>query len=298
MPAMRSLLLPLLLCLSLASPGNAQSPSPAATASPHLQVLRDIPYVPNAGPHQRLDLYLPAPSASPHPLVVYIHGGAWQTGSKSQSPVRRLLPYGYAAASIDYRLSQDAPFPAQIQDCKAAIRFLRANAAKYDIDPAHIGVWGASAGGHLVALLGVTGTNSAFDTGPNLDQSSAVQCVIDFFGPADFLHYGDPPRTDLDTPGSAVDQLLGGSVAAHPDAARAASPIYYITRTAAPFLIFQGDADPLVPLQQSEELDAALKKDGVESTLHILPGAGHGGPAFNTPATASQILAFLNRHLY
>ena len=294
----------LLLCLLILLPPAARAQEPAApsqasslvaqTSAP--RVLRDLAYVPNAAPRQHLDLYLPPQSATPRPLIVYIHGGAWRAGSKSECPARRLLAFGYAAASVEYRFSQDAPFPAQIQDCKAAIRWLRAHSAQYGIDPRRIGVWGASAGGHLVALLGVTGQATDFDTGPNLSQSSAVQCVVDFFGPTDFLRYGQPPRA-LDSSDSAVAQLLGGPVSTHQQQARAASPLYYVTKSAAPFLILHGDSDPLVPVQQSRELQAALTKSGVESTLHVIPGAGHGGPGFNTPATAALILDFLNRHL-
>ncbi len=144
-------------------------------------------------------------------------------------------------------------------------------------------------------MLGVTGHVSDFDTGPNLDQSSAVQCVVDDFGPTDFLHYGDPVKSD--TPGNAVDQLLGGPVATHQALARSASPVYFVTRDAAPFLILQGDHDPLVPLQQSEELNAALQKAVVESTLRVIPGGGHGGPGFTTPENRKLVLDFLNRHL-
>lgn len=268
----------------------------AATAPIPFRVFRDLPYVPGGGPRQRLDLYLPAHATAPCPLVVYIHGGAWRIGTKAESPAPFLAALGYAAASIDYRLSQDAPWPAQIEDCKAAIRWLRAHSHEYGIDGNHIGVWGASAGGQLATLLGVTGHASDFDTGANLDQSSAVQCVVDMFGPSDFLHYGDPPR-DLDAPGNAVAELLGGPVSTHQALARSASPVYFVTREAAPFLIFQGDHDPLVPLQQSEELNAALQKAGVASTLQIVPGGGHGGRGFSTPANRELILDFFERYL-
>ena len=260
--------------------------------------LRDLPYVPNAAPRQRLDIYLPASAqaGAPRPLIVWIHGGAWRIGTKDDCPAARLVSLGYAAASIEYRFSQDAPFPAQIEDCKAAIRWLRAHSREYGIDPSRIGVWGASAGGHLVALLGVTGHVSDFDTGPNLDQSSAVQCVIDFFGPTDFLHYGDPPDT-FSSLGNAVAQLLGGPFSTHQALARSASPIYFVTRDAAPFLILQGDHDPLVPMEQSVALNAALQKAGVPGTLHIVKGGGHGGPGFSTPEVRKLIVDFLARYL-
>jgi acetyl esterase/lipase len=297
------LFLPFLLSLLLSPPivqAQTLAPTPvpaapAATPPSDITIIRNLPYVPHAAPRQCLDLYIPWQSGPPRPLIAYIHGGAWRTGSKDYCPARRLVPLGYVAASIEYRFSQDAPFPAQIEDCKAAIRWLRAHARQYNIDPTRIGVWGASAGGHLVALLGVTGQVTDFDIGPNLDQSSAVQCVVDFFGPTDFLHYGDPAK--LDSPGNAVDQLLGGPVATHQPLARSASPADFVTRDAAPFLILHGDRDPLVPLQQSEELSADLQKAGVECTLRVIPGAGHGGPGFNAPDSQKLIVDFLGRHL-
>jgi len=288
-----TLALPCVHAQDLAQPPTR--PAASTTPAPAVTLIRDLPYVPNAAPRQRLDLYLPAQPGQSRPLVVYIHGGAWRGGSKDECPARGLIHLGYAVASIEYRFSQDAPWPAQIQDCKAAIRWLRAHAREYGFDPKRIGVWGASAGGHLVALLGVTGHVTDFDTGPNLDQSSAVQCVVDFFGPTDFLHYGDPAK--LDTPGNAVDQLLGGPVSTHQALARSASPDYFVARDAAPFLILHGDHDPLVPLQQSQELNADLQKAGIESTLRVIVGGGHGGPGFGTPENRKLVLDFLNRHL-
>jgi len=270
---------------------------PAGAFAASVRVIQNIPYVPNGSPSQRLDLYLPTQAGPPCPLVVWIHGGAWRAGSKDICPARVLVPFGYAAASVEYRFSQEAAFPAQIEDCKAAIRWLRAHAAQYGIDPAHIGVWGASAGGHLAAMLGVTGHIRDFDVGANLDQSSAVQCVVDYFGPADFLHYWPPGKGDIDGPNSAVDQLLGGTVAAHPARARRASPVYYVTGHEPPFLIFQGDRDPLVPFQQSEELEAVLLKAGDQADLKLIPGAGHGGPAFNSPGVWALTGVFTNRWL-
>jgi len=291
------LLLPAARAQDLAQPSAGASPSPSAVAPAAIHVIHDLPYLPGATPRQRLDLYLPGQPGPARPLVAYIHGGAWRSGSKDPCPASRLVPLGYAVASIEYRFSQDAPFPAQIQDCKAAIRWLRAHSGEYGIDSHRIGVWGASAGGHLVALLGVTGHPGDFDTGPNLDQSSAVQCVVDFFGPTDFLHYGDVPAEELDSPGNAIVQLLGGPLSTHQAQARAASPVYYVTGGAAPFLILQGDHDPLVPLQQSQEFNAGLQKAGVESTLRVIPGAGHGGTGFGTPEIRKLIADFLARHL-
>jgi len=258
--------------------------------------LRDIPYVSGGTDQQRLDLYLP-PWRTPTPLVVWIHGGGWEKGSKSFCMAKGLLAYGYAAASIDYRFSSAAIYPAQIEDCKAAIRYLRAHAAEYGIDPKRIGVWGGSAGGHLVALLGTTGNIRDFDVGENLGQSSAVQCVVDWFGPSDFLHWGATSTLRPENPDNPLTRLVGGPISTHQEAARRASPFYFVQRDSAPFLIMHGDHDTLVPLQQSEELNAALQKAGVESTLKVIPGAGHGGPGFKTAENLELIKDFLQKHL-
>ena len=259
-----------------------------------VKVLRDIPYVEGGHERNRLDLYLPEKAEGPLPLIVWIHGGAWLAGSKDGCPAVPLAAKGYAVASINYRLSQHAVFPAQIEDCKAAIRWLRANAAKYHLDPDHIGVWGASAGGHLVALLGTTGGVKELEgKGGNLDQSSRVQCVVDWFGPADLLTMGGRH----DKPGSPVARLIGGPVQENKEKARRASPLTYVSKDAAPFLIMHGDQDNVVPLAQSESLAAALKKAGVEVTLVVVQGNGHGGPGFNSPENRKLIEDFFARHL-
>jgi len=273
---------------------RAQSSAPQSQALPGIRQVRDIPYVIGGHERQKLDLYLPATSGTECPLVIWVHGGGWSGGSRKDCPAIRLAERGYAVASIDYRLSQDAIYPAQIEDCKAAVRFLRAHALDYGIQPKRIGAWGGSAGGHLVSLLGATGNIRDFDTGANLDQPSQVQCVVDWFGPTDFLHYGDPPSKAVYDPNSAGARLLGGK---DPEKARRASPLYFVNKDAAPFLIMQGDKDNLVPLQQSQVLEAALKQNGVECNLMILAGAGHGGPAFTSPESMATICEFLDRHL-
>jgi acetyl esterase/lipase len=228
------------------------------------------------------------------PVIVWIHGGGWQGGSKENTLGLAFVPKGYALASINYRLSQHAVFPAQIQDCKAAIRWLRANASKYHLDAEHIGVWGTSAGGHLVALLGTTGNLKELEgDGGNLDQSSRVQAVVDWFGPTDFTHGW--PR--FNPPNSPVARLLGGPVTENKDKAAQASPVTHVSKDAAPFLIMHGDKDNLVPLSQSEELAEALKKAGVEVTFRALQGSGHGGPAFMNPENRKLIEDFFNKHL-
>lgn len=261
------------------------------------RVLRDLAYIPNGHERQKLDLYLPGQSegTAPLPIIVWVHGGAWLAGSKENSPSARFLRYGYAAASINYRLSQHAIFPAQIEDCKAAIRFLRANADKYNIDPDRIGVWGASAGGHLVALLGTAGDVKQFDKGPNLNLSSRVRAVCDYFGPTDLTKMSDFESTmDHDAPDSPESRLVGGPVQENKEACRRANPITYVSKDDPPFLICHGDKDMLVPHNQSVLLNAALKKAGVSVKFHTVKGGGHG---FRDPEVDRIVREFFDKHL-
>ncbi|MGO8744511.1 MAG: alpha/beta hydrolase fold domain-containing protein [Thermoguttaceae bacterium] len=261
---------------------------------PPVKVWRDLPYMEHGGPRNRLDLYLPENVSGPLPLVVWVHPGAWQQGSKELCPAVLLVAKGYAVASINFRLAQDAVFPAQIEDCKAAIRWLRANAVKYRLDAAHIGVWGASSGGHLVSLLGTTGGVKEFEgTGGHLEQSSRVQAVVDWFGPTDF---NMPYKLDREA-ASVVALLIGPADARNQEKLRRASPVTYVGRDSAPFLIMHGADDAIVPVAQSELLAAALKKAGVEAKLVIIPGNGHGGIGFGTAENWTLIEDFFAKHL-
>ncbi len=259
--------------------------------------LADLAYVEGGHERQKLDLYLPS-NAKGVPLVVWIHGGGWTGGSKERPPGLALLGKGYALASLDYRFSTEAIFPAQIQDCKAALRWLRAHASEYGYDPAHIGVWGGSAGGHLVALLAVTGQTQDFEVGANLAQSSAVQCAVDWFGPTDFLAFNAPDQVAAGQKrGSALTRLLGGDLSTRLDLARQASPVTWVTKQAAPLLIMHGTRDELVPVDQSQRFYDKLKAVGADATLDLLGGAGHGGGQFTAAPKLELIGAFLSRHL-
>jgi acetyl esterase/lipase len=260
-------------------------------------ILGDIAYVPNGHARQKLDLYLPKPKkdTGPLPLIVWVHGGAWLAGSKENCPAVRFLRQGYAVASINYRLSQHAIFPAQIEDCKTAIRFLRANAEQYNIDPNRIGVWGASAGGHLVALLGTAGDVKEFDKGSNLQVSSRVQAVCDFFGPTDLTKMSKFPSTmDHDAPDSPESKLIGGPVQENKEACKRANPITYVSKDDPPFLICHGDKDMLVPHNQSELLYDALKKAGVNVKFYTVKGGGHG---FRDPEADRMVQEFFDKYL-
>lgn len=266
------------LWLTAWAPVHAQ-PRLQRGAPPGTKVLRELAYVQDGHERQKLDLYLPKEGTN-WPLIVWVHGGAWRAGSKTRCPAVRFIADGYAVASINYRLSQHAIFPAQIEDCKAAIRWLRAHAKEYGYDPNRIGVWGASAGGHLVALLGTTGDTNKFEVGAYLEQSSAVQAVVDFFGPTDLGRLqeqaGLRSQLDHDAADSPESLLLGGPLQQNLDKAAVANPITYVSADDPPFLIMHGDQDFTVPIGQSELLNEALQKAGVSSKFEVVPDAGHG----------------------
>ena len=264
--------------------------------------MRDLSYAGTDHPRQRLDLFVPKkPASEKLPLVVFIHGGGWLNGDKAGG-AGRVLPYvrtgEFVGASLGYRLSGDATWPAQIHDCKAAIRWLRGNAGTYGIDPERIAVIGSSAGGHLVAMLGTSGDVAAVEgsLGAFPDMSSRVTCVVDYFGPADLLTMGDfPSSIDHNAATSPESKMLGGPILERQDAAREASPQTYITGDDSPFLILHGTEDRVVPYEQSVQFDSALRAAGVESELISIEGGGHGG--FESPDTEARVRAFLDRHL-
>ena len=258
-------------------------------------VHQDIEYAVADGISLRLDLYLPEAPEGLAPLVLWVHGGGWRAGSKDPTYAPEALGEAYAVASIDYRLSQEAVFPAQIHDVKAAVRFLRGNAETYGLDPERFGAWGSSAGGHLVALLGTTcGVPDAEGTlGDHLDQSSRVQAVCDFFGPTNFLVLLDE-RGGRDMRRSMPeDQLLGGPVEENVELATLASPISHVDPSDPPFLIMHGSDDSTVPVEQSIAFDEALRAVGVDSTLIVIEGAGHGFPREHW----SHVKPFFDRQL-
>ena len=270
--------------------------SPAAEGP--APTLKDASYVVNGHERQKLDLHVPA-GEGPFPVIFWVHGGAWRTGSKDNPPALRYLEKGYAVASINYRFSQHAVFPAQLEDCKAAIRWLRAHAAQYRLDPKRFAAWGASAGGHLVALLGATGDTKQFDVGEHLDQSSAVQAVVDWFGPTDFLQMnlqaGKQGTLDHDAADSPESCLIGGPIRNHPDKVLRASPLHFVSPGDAPYLIMHGDKDPLVAHGQSGLLEAALKEANVPVQFYTVKGAGHGG--FKDPHVDELMEEFFAQHL-
>ena len=279
----------------------AQNPAPVP---PGTVVERDLVYAQADEKKLVLDLYRPEKSPQNLPVVVWVYGGAWRSRNRTpQAPKASwLAAHGYAVAVIDYRLSSEALFPAQINDCKAAVRWLRANAAKFGLDGNRIGAWGESSGGHLVTLLGVTGGVADLEGAlGNADQSSRVQAVVDFFGPTDFLQmdaHALPGATlKHDPPGSPESLLVGGPIQENAAKAARANPIVYVTKEAPPFLIVHGEQDLSVPLHQSELLYAAMKTARVDVTFYKIAGAGHSGPPFYSELMRAAVLAFFDEHL-
>lgn len=288
--------------LTLLSAALAVGEQPAE----NIVAYNDLAYVEGGADRQKLDLYLPASESPPHALIVWIHGGGFRGGSKRDClPLREgFVKRGYAVASIDYRLSQGALFPAQIDDCRAAIRWLRAHADRYNLDPARFGVWGGSAGGMLAALLG-TMDDSPVSESPAKPPivSSAVQAVVDFYGPTDFrqmdAHAIVGARLVHDDADSPESQLIGGPIQAPENAARVreASPLTYVTEDDPPFLLAHGTADPKVPYHQSELLYEALLTKGVPVQFVTVRGALHGRDfphSLLTPVVAEFFARYLN----
>jgi len=259
---------------------------------------RDVVYASPDGIDQQLDVYLPA-GDGPFPTLIWVHGGGWQNGDKTSArPALEFLDEGYAVASLDYRLSGVATFPAQIQDCKAGLRFLRAHAAEYRLDPTRFCAMGSSAGGHLVALLGTSGGEASFEVGDNLEQSSSVQAVVDYYGPTDLVAFVQTPGYEGHArPGSPESKLLGFPPQDRPEESAKANSITYVDPKDPPFLIFHGTQDPTVPPDQSRLLHEALDLAGVANTLRFLDGAKHGGPEFFAPEVVEEVRQFLSRHL-
>jgi len=293
----------LLLCVPLGFALSQSRPGPVPVPRDVI-VDRNLVYARADGKALLLDIYRPAKQEGLLPTVLWIHGGAFRAGSKDDGQAAIavwLTAHGYAVVAINYRLSFEAIFPAQIHDCKAAVRWLRANSAAYGLDPKRIGAFGASAGGHLAAMLGSSGNVQDLEGNlGNAKESSRVQAVVDFFGPTDFLKMDIaalPGGQKHDPAGSPESQLVGGPIQQNKDKVARANPIAYVTKDVPPFLILHGDQDPLVPVNQSELLHDALKKAGVNVTFHKIVGAGHGGPQFNTPLIRAMVMAFFDQHL-
>ncbi len=243
-----------------------------------------------------LDLYLPKGVENP-PLLVFIHGGGWKGGDRAQCKTSWVADHGYAVASIEYRLSQEALFPAQIHDCKGALRWLRAHEEEYGYDASRVVVAGTSAGGHLVSLMGTSGEVVALEgnTGGNEDQSSRVQGVISYYGAHDFVKRSEMQPHKTDESKGAVYLLLGGPVKENLEAARAASPVTYVSEGDPPLLMLHGDQDPTVLLRQSQIMHQVYEDAGLDTYLFVVAGGGHGFA--KSAEEEALVLKFLEKHL-
>ena len=264
-----------------------------------VKVSRDIEFATVDDVSLKLDLYQPVGAESPL-LVMWVHGGAWRAGSKDNMPLVALVKRGYVIASVDYRLSPVAKFPAQIHDCKAAIRFLRANAKNYGYDASGIGIAGSSAGGHLVAAIGVTNGHSKLEgtVGEHPDQSSSVQAIVDYYGPTNFLtilKQSTPHGLSVRVP--ALQLLLGSQPEENAALAKLASPVFHVDRNDPPLLMIHGDADPQVPINQSHELHGRYKELCLPVRLEVIHGGAHGGPQFYDETRINLVDEFLTKHL-
>ncbi len=249
-----------------------------------------------------LDLRIPD-GPGPYPVIVYLHSGAWVSGDRTGGPAIRQASRGYAVASIDYRLAPQYVWPAQIEDCKAAVRWLRANAARFKLDPERIGVFGTSAGGHLAAVLGTSGDVPSVEGMQlgNPQYSSRVKTVIDFYGPTDLLKLDDQKLPCIPLDGNASymppSLLMGCPVQQCKEKTMQASPMTYVTSDDPPFLIMHGLLDCLVPWQQSVLLHNALEEKGVQSTLILIATGEHGGSAFDDQKYKQMVSDFLDKNL-
>lgn len=287
-------------------------PASAANTDHIKNKFLDVPYASLSSAH-RLDIYLPDEGDGPFPVIISIHGGAFMSCDKSDGQVMPMLEglkRGYAVVAVNYRPSTEAKFPAQIHDVKAAVRWIRAEAARYGFDARRIAAWGGSAGGYLATMLGVTGGVEQLEdlSLGNAGKSSDVQCVVDWYGPTDFLKLDDwlaesglAPRPGMEhnAPHSPESVLLGEQITKIPDRVQAANPETYITPATPPFFVQHGTTDTIIPVQCSINLAARLAQvagsDAVQ--LELLEGADHIDPQFETADNVQKVLDFLDQHL-
>jgi acetyl esterase/lipase len=279
-------------CSLAGTPPATPSPSPTPFGN-YGQALSDVTYCIMDGQPQKMDIYFPQ-SGGPWPAVVYVHGGSWMKGDKSEAKDlgAALNAQGYLVVSLNYRLYPYAKFPAMIEDVKCAVRSLRAHAVEYNLDPDHVAAWGASAGGHLVTLLGTSDKSAGWDVGEYPDQSSRLQAVIDLSGPSDLTKQftnGDIQLMMIVNFGQ--DQLV------------ADSPVTYVTPEDPPFLIFHGDNDGVIPVEQAHILYDKLVAAGVPAQLVIVENGDHqliapdGSATPNSDERWQMMLDFLESNL-
>ena len=261
-------------------------------------VQRGIPFARVTDTELKLDLHRPdGPAAG---LIIWVHGGAWRSGTREDVDLKGLTAHGWAIASVDYRLSPQAKFPAQIHDIKAAIRYLRARAAELGLPANRFVIAGSSAGGHLAAVVGVTNGHPELEgaIGADLAASSDVQAIVDLYGASNLttiLKQSTPHGLNVRVP--ALDLFLGGQPDAVPELARLASPVFHVDTQDPPLLLMHGDQDPQMPINQSHELAGAYEQAGRPVVFKVMHGSAHGGPAFTGDASLRLIDGFLRQHL-
>ena len=278
-----ALIIGMLLCVNSATANN-------------IKITKDIEFAVVNNQSLKLDLYQPKkPKGSL--LVVWIHGGGWRKGTKERCYIDWLPEYGYTVASISYRYSSVAKFPAQIHDCKGAVRWLRANAEKYGYNPKKIFVAGSSAGGHLTALMATTSENKALEgaVGGNLKFSSVIQGAVVYYGATDFILRSKTQPSRANAKGSVVYDLLGGGAHEKIKAAKLASACYHVSKNDAPLLIFHGNKDKTVLIDQSEAIKEKYDKVEVLAEFYTIKEAGHGGQIYYNGENAKRLLKFLKK---
>jgi acetyl esterase/lipase len=272
----------------------------AADPPEGVEFTRDVVYGKGGGEELKLNLARPKPreredKSVRRPCVVVIHGGGWAAGNREghNDITWQFAQRGYVSATVSYRFAPKHPFPAQVEDVKCAVRFLRAHGDEYGIDPKRIGAVGFSAGAHLSMMLAVMGREDGLEgQGGSPDQSSQVQAAVAYFGPTDLLS-PDVPAVTLDI----LKKFIGGTAAERRDAYRKASPINYVTPGDAPMLLFQGTADPLVPYTQAVRMAEAMHETGVTGRVELLPGQSHGWGEPTLRHTVAATFAFFDEHL-
>lgn len=280
------------LTAALLTPQITAQTSPPVPAS-HV----DIAYAVVGAKRLALDLYLPQGVANP-PLFVWVHGGAWRSGTRANPPTAFVVSNGFALASLDFRMSTDAPFPAMVHDIKAAIRFLRGKASTYGYRTDRIAIGGDSSGGHLALLVGVTGGVAELEgtLGDFPRESSRVQAIVDYYGASNLttiLAQSTPFGLGVREP--ALQLLLGALPDKAPELAKLASPVFHVDRDDPPLLIFHGDLDPQMPINQSHEIQGVYEKLGMDGALTVVHGSAHGGSAFYSGTNITRAVAFLKR---
>ena len=269
------------------------------------KMMENINYAGDTLSKHLLDIYLPPGAGSKTPLIVWVHGGAWMLNDKyadmgyMKGTIRAFIDHGYALASINYRYSTEAVFPAQLQDCNQALEFLYEHAGSYQLDKDRIALIGFSAGGHLVNMLGLSLNNGtrAFFPASGSAPSFKIKCVLDFYGPSDLLMVGGNPDTSVNNARNPVALLLGATPVDRPDLARTASPVNYIDKDDPPYIIVQGEKDESVPNTQSKVLHSWLTLAHVPNELIIVPNAPHFGEMFDAEYIRKSLVSFLGKYL-